>query len=94
MKYTLKNRDTGRVREYWCPDSGGVVREVDSVDYKTRTIILGRLVDYELGHGSGYPMHADRWTLEARIKAARKNELRHIREGKKEDVPSQDWKVR
>ena len=73
MIYTLKTKD-GQTREFWCPDSGGYVREIDDDHPGT----LGKQVSYSLGY-TGDMLWSDARCLADDIRAARRRELAAMR---------------
>ena len=70
--YLLRTRD-GEEREFWCPDGGGYVYEIDE-DHPGTT---GKQVSTKLGY-SGMMLTANESTLAERIRLARRREIRAI----------------
>jgi len=76
-RYTLRTKDEDgnpQIREYWCPDGFGYVREERGANHGT----LGQQVGEDLSY-SGSMMMADASTLKSKIKQARRVERRELR---------------
>ena len=67
--YILKTKD-GTVREFWCPNNGGYVYEIDENHPGT----TGKQVSWDL-HYIGDMMWANEKTLAREIRKARRREL-------------------
>jgi len=71
--FILKTKN-GETREFWCPDTGGYVREID----ETHPGTLGQQVSRSLNY-MGDMLWADETTLRTTIQQARRRELAALR---------------